>query len=326
MNEKEAEKYYVLYEMMMNSLKDDDVFDGLYKSLLMLKSYIGSSGINLYKKNKSGLYVQKNVDESAEYLDRSIGCIVNKTSSIAEQKKLFKLNLNQIKSLDDMYLLFLETSDNKYILSVSDPKKFINNNFLHMIQDTLLVILKRAELHEKNVRAINIDLLTELDNRNSYEKRIQGINESDDKLVFAIFDLFRLKYVNDNYSHSLGDSYIRKTANILNKYWPKNMVNIVDGMEKKNKTGHTVYRVGGDEFILLTESEDIEVTKVKAMLAAEEVSMIDLGIDGLPLGLNYGVVKYDVGHSIKETYEKADEKMSGHKQRMYDGLGLNRRR
>ena len=46
-----------------------------------------------------------------------------------------------------------------------------------------------------------MDLLTGLDNRNSYEIRINGIDESNDNLVFGLFDLFRLKYVNDNYSH-----------------------------------------------------------------------------------------------------------------------------
>lgn len=104
------------------------------------------------------------------------------------------------------------------------------------------------------------------------------------------------------------------------------MKNIVDGVEKDIKTGHTVYRTGGDEFILLTNSEKIEMTKVKAMLAAEEVSMFDLGIDGLPLGLNYGVVKHDWSSSIKETYEQADKAMSENKERMYETFELERRR
>lgn len=326
MNEEQMGKYYLLYEMMMNSLNDDDVFDGLNRSLLMLKTYLNSGIINLYKKNKSGVYVQKNSDTSVDHLGRSITCIVNKTSNITEHKKLFKLDLSKIKSLNNMFLMSLETGESKYILSITNSKKSVDSNFLHMVQDTLLVILKRAEMHEKNVKAINMDLLTELDNRNSYEKRIQNISQSDGELVFAIFDLFRLKYVNDNYSHSLGDSYIKMVAKILSKYWPKSVKNIVDGAEKKIETGHTVYRTGGDEFILITNSENIEMTRVKAMLAAEEVSMINLGIDGLPLGLNYGVVKHDGSSSIKQTYEQADQAMSENKKSMYELFGLERRR
>lgn len=319
-------KYYLLYEMMINSLNDDDVFDGLNKSLLMLKSYLNTASINLYKKDKRGIYVQKNGDTSVDHLSRTISGIVNKTYNLTEHKKIFKLDLNQIKSLNNMYLMSLETDESKYILSINNSKNPIDSNFLHMIQDTLLVILKRAEIHERNMKAINMDLLTELENRNSYEKRIQNINDSEGELVFAIFDLFRLKYVNDNYSHSLGDEYIKKAAKILKKYWPSSVKNIVDGVEKDIKTGHTVYRTGGDEFILLTNSEKIEMTKVKAMLAAEEVSMFDLGIDGLPLGLNYGVVKHDWSSSIKETYEQADKAMSENKERMYETFELERRR
>ena len=39
------------------------------------------------------------------------------------------------------------------------------------------IILKRAETYEKNTLAINTDLLTGLDNRNSYEKAIRTLRD-----------------------------------------------------------------------------------------------------------------------------------------------------
>ncbi len=323
----EIDKYYLLYEMMMHSLKTDDVLDGLNKTLFLLKSYLNSGNIILHKKNENGVYVQDICDITAKDINSSVSCIVGKISLLVEHKQVFELDLNLSDDFSNMLLIHLKVHDHDYILSINNynPPKKVDEDFWYMVQDTMQVILKRAEMYERNTKAINVDLLTGLENRNSYEKRIQSIDASDE-LVYGIFDLFRLKYVNDNYSHSLGDAYIREVAKILDKYWPVRKKILVDGMEKSVETGHSVYRVGGDEFILLTNRENIDLTNIKAKLASEEVSLINLGIENLPLGLNYGVVPHMAGDSIRDTYEKADHIMSEDKREMYARYGLDRRR
>ena len=190
------------------------------------------------------------------------------------------------------------------------------------------IILKRAELYEKNIRSINIDSLSGLKNRNSYESRIENINENEGQLIYGLFDLFRLKYINDNYGHSLGDAYIKETAKILTKYWPEYKEdNNSNNPYKKNKTGHCVYRIGGDEFVLLTNNEKIELTKIKAQLAAEEVSMMNLGVDEyLPLGLNYGITIHTPESSIRKAYMAADILLSENKRKTYEKHNIERRK
>ena len=328
MDFKEMEEYHLLYEMMMKSLKTDDVIEGINKSLYILKAFINSGGIVLYKKNKNGVYVYDISDEEMKDSVKPVTRIVNQTASLIETKQILNFDLNFSDDFMNMLMIYLKTVDSEYVLAVKNNKKSekYDDVFWRKVQDTMLVILKRAELYEKNTKAMSIDSLTNLDNRNIYERDIRNLESSGEKLVYALFDLFRLKYVNDNYSHALGDEYIKQAAKILQKYWPKENINIIDGVETATKTGHCVYRLGGDEFALITTAEDEALTNLKAELAAQEISMIDLGIDNLPVGINYGISTHNSEDHLKDTYEEADKLMAEDKKKMYGKYGLNRRR
>ena len=135
--------------------------------------------------------------------------------------------------------------------------------------------------------------------------------------------LFRLKYLNDNYSHTLGDTYIKETAKVLKKYWPSTTLE----QTKMIPSGHQLYRIGGDEFALVSTVDTLEDATMKANLAAEEVCFLDLGInDKTPLGLNYGLAIHEPSDNIKLTINNADRILSADKKRMYQKYGLDRRR
>ena len=321
-------EYMLFYEMMVKALKTNNVEDGINSSLYLLKEYLNSGNVILYKKGEDGTYVHDISDSSISISVVPITCIVNKTSPITEKRGVFDLNLNLSTSFKKMVLMHLSTDDNEYILSISNPddEKELDSDFWHRLKEAMQITLKRAESYEKNMKAVSMDLLTGLDNRNSYELDATKLPK-DDNLVYGLFDLFRLKYINDNYSHDVGDIYITETAKILNKYWPKYKTDLVDGELKQVSSGHCVYRIGGDEFVLITSEESLELASVKASLAAEEVSMIDLKIeDDLPLGLNYGLTFHNSNNLIKETYRNADAIMQEDKRKMYVKHGLERRR
>lgn len=322
------DEYYVLYEMMMQALRTDNVHEGLNKSLYLLRKFLDSGHVVLYKKNGNGRYVYKISDMPILTEEKTINHIINKTQSLIENKGIFDIDMDFCDNLKNMKLIHIKLNDTDYILSISkyDTAKEYSYHFLYRVKETMQILLKRAESYEKNKKAITTDLLTGIDNRNSYEMRISDLDESEENLVFGIFDLFRLKYINDNFSHTVGDEYIKKTAEILKKYWPKYKY-IDDENEKTIETGTSLYRVGGDEFILLAVSENQQLTELKAKLAAEEVSMIDLDIEeNLPVGLNYGIVHHQSGDKLKETYDRADKLMSDDKKKMYVKHGLERRR
>ena len=326
------DEFYLFYEMMMQALKTDDVKDGLNKTLFLLRTYLKSGNIALFRKNEDGIYVFNLSDSKMNELVQPIGCIINKTHPIIEQRTIFNLDLNLSERLKNMVLIHMDVSGNsdECILAIinNDKEKSLEPQFWDRVKDTMQIILKRATSYERNTKAVTTDLLTGLDNRNSYEMRLSEINEEDDQLILAIFDLFRLKYINDNFTHAKGDQYITEIANILNKKWPKEKIKTNDdGSEETIKTGHCVYRVGGDEFVLLTNVENLHLTNLKAGLVSEEVEYtLDLGLPKEePIGINYGVVQHKKGNSIKQTFMRADELMQEDKTKMYLKYNKDRR-
>jgi GGDEF domain-containing protein len=326
-----SDEFYLFYEMMIQSLKTDDVKEGLNKSLFLLKSFLKSGNIALYRKNEDGIYVFKLADSKMGELVQPVSCIINKTHPLIEQNEIFNIDLNFSERLNNMMFFHIKIDNNDdCIISIinADKNKDLEPQFWQRTKDTMQVILKRAASYERNTKAVTTDLLTGLDNRNSYEMRIQSLNEADDDLVMGIFDLFRLKHINDNYTHAKGDKYIKKTADILNKYWPKLKTKLNDdGTESFEETGHCVYRIGGDEFVLFTKKENLQLAGIKANLAKEEASLINLNVgENIPLGFNFGLVKHNPGDSIKQTFMRADELMQQDKDAMYKRLRLDRRR
>ena len=120
-----------------------------------------------------------------------------------------------------------------------------------------------------------------------------------------------LKTINDTYGHAAGDEAL---------------ITLALCFTKAIRARQSVYRIGGDEFVLITSKDNIDLVNLKARLAAEEVSMMDLGVKDLPLGLNHGVVNHRKEDVVKTTYINADQLLSNDKRDMYVRYGIERRR
>ncbi len=89
------------------------------------------------------------------------------------------------------------------------------------------------------------DALTGAGNKNAYENEMKMLQNKMDKkesIELSIFmvDINNLKYVNDTFGHSKGDAYIKGCCNIIKK------------LCKYSK----IYRIGGDEFVVLVREND----------------------------------------------------------------------
>ncbi|WP_404429453.1 EAL domain-containing protein [Sutcliffiella horikoshii] len=97
----------------------------------------------------------------------------------------------------------------------------------------------------------NHDYLTELPNRRMVKEAMQELvgNYEETRREFAVFyiDLDRFKYINDTLGHPIGDELLQAVAERLRLY---------------KSHGYFVSRVGGDEFILLYQGENL-LAKVK---------------------------------------------------------------
>ncbi|MBP5155583.1 MAG: GGDEF domain-containing protein [Clostridia bacterium] len=94
------------------------------------------------------------------------------------------------------------------------------------------------------IHMARIDPLTNLLTRQSYYR---VINSNSERITAAVsVDMNELKYINDNFGHDDGDKALSTVAEVLLKHRGSN---------------GTVYRVGGDEFIILYRNADEEHIK-----------------------------------------------------------------
>ena len=86
------------------------------------------------------------------------------------------------------------------------------------------------------------DSMTELANRNAYEehlKKLRRDNANLQNITVVVVDINDLKQINDSFGHHTGDEAIKTIADILK-----------DTIGKKAD----VYRIGGDEFVCISEN------------------------------------------------------------------------
>ena len=95
----------------------------------------------------------------------------------------------------------------------------------------------------------SIDGLTKLKNKNAYFKLERELNDGIesgmiDEFAVVVADINGLKHINDTYGHKAGDEYIRSASVIL--------------LELFRHSRHLIFRIGGDEFVVILAGYDYE--------------------------------------------------------------------
>ena len=152
-------------------------------------------------------------------------------------------------------------------------------------------------------KLVNLDILTNLNNRNAYEEKLNSfINSKENKEIGVIFcDLNRLKTVNDEQGHVAGDQYIIKFSKILQECFNKK----------------EIFRISGDEFVVLLEN----VTKNELEKLYQKLVNISKDENNIAsCGLCFGQT-----NDVIDLVRKAEKNMYEDKHNFYVTTGLNRR-
>lgn len=217
-------------------------------------------------------------------------------------------------------LVFIPINDKngkKYLMLVNSPLKEKHvGNFYKKVQDQYKSLFERVEERRKLIDTSNIDELTGLNNANKYHTLIREINGAEiDNVIVILGDLFRLKYVNDNYGHTYGDQYIKKTGEILKEVF----------YEEDDK-----YRIGGDEFFIILHNKDEEEIIKKLSLIQEKLKNADLrgpNNEYLDTNISFGYAIHEKGPIyIEELVEIADDMLKENKTILYYNKGVERRK
>lgn len=144
------------------------------------------------------------------------------------------------------------------------------------------------------------DPLTHVNSKVAYEKMketLQGdINIG--KAIFAIVmvDINNLKFVNDTYGHDCGDKYIFGSSHIICSIYKHS----------------PVYRIGGDEFVVLLRNSDYanRYTLLKETEETFQKSMNDTSLEPWErYSAAFGMSEYQKGDDVDAVFKRADESM-----------------
>lgn len=141
------------------------------------------------------------------------------------------------------------------------------------------------------------DLLTGLYSRIHLENRSNYKIKNQQAFSLLMIDLDQFKFINDAYGHSKGDEALQKTAQLLLRN-----IKMVD----------SAYRIGGDEFVVLIESEKPETGKIVLERLEESLKKINLVCPKpYKLSLSAGAAFYDgsLDKSLKDLLNEADRDM-----------------
>lgn len=161
-------------------------------------------------------------------------------------------------------------------------------------------ITARADLERKLEALSQIDELTQIPNRRHGMSRLESLISHSHRHGFEftllILDIDHFKLVNDKYGHKAGDDVLIQFASLLS-----NMA----------RTSDTVYRYGGEEFVVLLPNTHADggLTLAERFREAIEKQDFDIGADGpIHISASIGVAFFpEHGATMGQLFLAADK-------------------
>ncbi|MBR1599216.1 MAG: GGDEF domain-containing protein [Lachnospiraceae bacterium] len=160
---------------------------------------------------------------------------------------------------------------------------------------------KLAKMNHELTMLYHHDAMTMLYNRFGYSnyayKFFYKIHAAKKSVAVIYYDLDRLKYLNDNYGHEMGDMAIKTVAHLIRKYASDDVMG---------------FRLGGDEFLVLDHFESEELLKERTQKIEDELKKISKA-DNYPIELSvsvgYIITDPESGEELESYVNQADDVM-----------------
>lgn len=198
---------------------------------------------NISIDNYAALFNELNTQKDSFVYEES-NCFLNSSSefSLSGVKNVHSILMVPIKSMQDVIVGFI---------GVDNARKHVDNTSplysVVRIIDSFLNEIK--SLHELNQVSF-YDVLTGVKNRISYRNTLEKINNDfANSLGVAYFDIHQLSAINEERGLKYGDSVISRVANMLMDIFPED-----------------VYRIDGDEFVVIRDNIDEKTFNLKMSL------------------------------------------------------------
>ena len=187
-------------------------------------------------------------------------------------------------------------------------------SILSMVASTYMTIVKceRHFVEQEVQRLSRTDVLTGLYNRNAFTEHTDGynVNKMPENFTVIYFDVNDLKGANDNLGHDAGDELIRAAANCIRDIF--------------GKVG-SCYRTGGDEFIVITEAIEKEVSQLCQMFEEKTKEWTGRRVKKLRVSYGCACVNEFPEADFAGLQKVADERLYYNKRAFYSIEGNDRR-
>lgn len=205
---------------------------------------------------------------------------------------------------DDFARLTIKSTDEIGVLTESMKKMESDiNNYFTGLESTKQELGAVREESEAIKEMANKDALTGVRNKNAYNTEIEEITEAYrrgklDSYGIAMIDLNFLKVINDTYGHEKGDIAIKKVCRIVCEVFDHS----------------PVFRVGGDEFVVILFNNDLEIidsliAKFKKIVSEYEQNESLEPWERVSAAVGYAVYQKGVDSSANDVFDRADANM-----------------
>lgn len=183
--------------------------------------------------------------------------VVKPLNSMTNEMKKFKPSENL--SYEEAGVIDIDIKSNDEIGEIYQGIRSMQIRIIDYLKD-MLALQKDKQKAEDDLRTkdeqidqLNIeshtDALTEVGNKAAYIEKMEELNrqikESDLDFAIVMVDINKLKYINDKYGHKSGDAYIKGCCHMVCEVFKHS----------------PVFRIGGDEFVVILTGIDYENRK-----------------------------------------------------------------
>lgn len=198
--------------------------------------------------------------------------------------------------------LFIFTTSLNYSVLFRIMLLFIIGAMFYVLFSEFTSMVKKGIENQMYRKLAYTDALTGMLNRMAFNEQIEQMQIVPDCLMMTmlVFDINRLKHINDTYGHGAGDKLIKCAAEVIQNCF--------------GSIG-TCYRLGGDEFaVILKDCAELSLQeKMDEFQTAADA--VDTGNpEGLHIAVGYAVGAAEGKNFANRLFELADQAMYQHKE------------
>lgn len=200
------------------------------------------------------------------------------------------------------YAVVISNNSNSHVLGVINPRRIYITELLREVAVCFAMAIHNKKHLTRTEDLALTDSLTGVKNRLAYKQDIKNMVIKDTKQFACIYiDVNELHHFNNKNGHAVGDQMLVFIAQIL----------------KEEFSDCSVYRLGGDEFLIFVNGISSDVVKQRILNANTKIEEMKYNIS---IGLKYN----NENLSIEELVTCAEKFMYEEKTKYYQNKGLER--